>query len=68
MGAEFTAGALLGNDGGSLWAVQASVALEFTEGVSGYFGYRLREMYGEDDQYIFDAGLQGICAGVQFRF
>ncbi len=68
MGAEFTAGALLGNDGGSLWAVQAGVALEFREGFSGYFGYRLREMNGEDGEYIFDAGLQGVYAGVQFRF
>jgi hypothetical protein len=68
MGAELTTGALLGNDGGSIWAVQAGVALEFTDGFSGYFGYRLRELNGEDGEYTFDAGLQGIYAGVQFRF
>ena len=68
MGATLTAGALLGNDGGSLWAIQAGVSLEFTKGFSGYFGYRLREMNGEDGTYTFDAGLQGIYAGIQFRF
>ncbi len=68
MSAELTAGALLGNNGGSLWSVRAGAALEFTKGFSGYFGYRLREMNGEDGSYTFDAGLQGIYVGVQFRF
>ncbi|MDP7008121.1 MAG: hypothetical protein QGI78_00965 [Phycisphaerales bacterium] len=68
IGAECTAGALVGNDGGSLWAVKAGVSLEFTDGVSGYFGYRLREMNAEDGNYVFDAGLQGIYVGVQWRF
>ena len=68
IGAECTAGALLGNDGGSLWSAQAGIALEFTGGFSGYFGYRLREMNGEDGEYIFDAGLQGLYVGIQFRF
>ena len=68
IGAECSAGALLGNDGGSLWSVQAGGALEFSKGFSGYFGYRLREINGEDGEYIFDAGLQGLYVGVQFRF
>ena len=68
IGAEVTAGVLVGNDGGSLWAVRTGVALEFTDGVSGYFGYRLAEMNAEDGDYTFDAGLQGLFAGVQVRF
>tara|TARA_B110000196_G_C21099068_1_gene641627 strand:- start:278 stop:1063 length:786 start_codon:yes stop_codon:yes gene_type:complete len=68
IGTEFTAGALLGSDGGSLWGLQAGLSLEFSKGLSGYFGYRLREMNGEDGAYIFDAGLQGLYAGIQFRF
>jgi hypothetical protein len=53
IGTEFTAGALLGNDGGSLWGLQAGLALEFSKGLSGYFGYRLREMNGEDGEVNF---------------
>ncbi|MBC8522939.1 hypothetical protein H8D29_03330 [PVC group bacterium] len=68
IGTSFTAGGLIGNDGGSLWSVQTGVSLEFTSGFSGYFGYRLREINGENGNYTFDAGLQGLFAGVQFRF
>ncbi|MBT4531190.1 MAG: hypothetical protein HOC27_08285 [Phycisphaerae bacterium] len=65
---QFMAGTLMGDDGGSMWGVQAGLTVSFTESVSGFFGYRLQEMNGEDGAYTFDAGLQGLFIGGEIRF
>lgn len=68
IGSQLLVGTLFGDDGGSMWSVEAGVSVSFSNKFSGYFGYRLQELIGEDGNYIFDAGLQGLYAGIQFRF
>ena len=65
---QVMAGMLFGDDGGSIWSVQAMVALHVSPTVSGHFGYRLQELMAEDGAYTFDAGLQGLYFGGEFRF
>lgn len=61
-------GAVLGDDGGSAVTVRAGIALECRSGLSLYVGYRLDEIEGEDGDYTWDAGLQGLFLGGQIRF
>ncbi|MDP7005081.1 MAG: hypothetical protein QF718_02565 [Phycisphaerales bacterium] len=65
---QLLVGALLGDDGGSMWSVEAGISVAFSNKFSGYFGYRLQELSAEDGSYTFDAGLQGLYAGFQIRF
>lgn len=65
---EFTGGILTGDDGGSVWGVQAGIEFGFSPSFGGYFGYRLQELRAEDGAYSFDAGLQGLYVGCQIRF
>lgn len=65
---QFMAGLLFGDDGGTVWSVQAMVALHVSPSVSGHLGYRLQELNAEDGAYTFDAGLQGLYFGGEFRF
>jgi len=61
-------GSMLGADGGSMWSVQAGIAVDFSPNVGGFFGYRLQELSAEDGDYAFDAGLQGLFVGGEIRF
>jgi hypothetical protein len=36
--------------------------------MGGVFGYRLQELRAEDGDYTFEAGLQGLFIGGEFRF
>jgi hypothetical protein len=65
---QFLAGALFGEEGGSMWSVRAGLSLYFSESVAGFFGYRLQELNAEDGNYMFDAGLQGLFVGGEIRF
>ena len=65
---EFIGGVLTGEDGGSMWEMQAGIEFEFSPSFAGYFGYRLQELTAEDGVYTFDAGLQGLYVGGQIRF
>lgn len=65
---EFLGGVITGDDGGSMWGVQAGIEFEFSPSFGGYFGYRLQELTTEDGAYTFDAGLQGLYVGGQIRF
>jgi hypothetical protein len=65
---QFLIGALFGNDGGSMWSVQAGISVDFSPNVGGFFGYRLQELTAEDGAYKFDAGLQGLYVGGEIRF
>jgi hypothetical protein len=65
---QFLVGALLGNDGGSMWSVQAGLSVDFSPNIGGFFGYRLQELTAEDGAYKFDAGLQGLYLGGEVRF
>ncbi|MBC8310398.1 MAG: hypothetical protein H8E83_07790 [Planctomycetes bacterium] len=66
--AQLLAGSMLGHDGGSMWTIQAGISLYFSQSSSAFFGYRLQELYAEDGNYIFDAGLQGLFVGGELRF
>jgi hypothetical protein len=66
--AQLLAGAMLGNDGGSMASVQAGLSIDFTPNIGGFFGYRLQELNAEDGAYTFDAGLQGLFIGGELRF
>ncbi len=65
---QFLAGALFGDDGGSMWSVQSGLSLYFSESFALFFGYRLQELNAEDGNYTFDAGLQGLFMGGEIRF
>jgi hypothetical protein len=65
---QFLVGALMGNDGGSMWSVQAGLSVDFSPTFGGFFGYRLQELTAEDGTYTFDAGLQGLYIGGEVRF
>jgi hypothetical protein len=65
---KFMAGAMMGGDGGGMWSIQAGLSLGFTDSVSAFFGYRLQELSADDGAYTFDAGLQGLFIGAEFRF
>ena len=65
---QFVAGMLFGGDGGTMWSVQTGVTLHISPSVAGYFGYLLYELNGENGSYVFDAGLQGLYMGGEFRF
>ena len=65
---QFLAGTLTGGDGGSMWSVQAGIAVDFSPNIGGFFGYRLQELNAQDGTYTFDAGLQGLFVGGEIRF
>ena len=65
---EFAAGATLNLDGGGFWHVRAGGELEVVQDMRLFFGYRLLEINSESDDWIFDAGLQGLFAGATISF
>ena len=66
--ASTTFGPALSGDGGSAWQVRADLTLSMTPNIGLVFGYRLLEMNLEDNDYTFDAGLQGLFVGASLRF
>ncbi len=66
--AQVLAGAMVGNDGGSMASIQAGLGIDSSPNIGGFFGYRLQELNAEDDAYTFDAGLQGLFVGGEIRF
>ena len=65
---QFLIGAMVGDDGGSMWSIEAGLSLGINVSVSAFFGYRLQELNAEDGAYTFDAGLQGLFVGGEIRF
>lgn len=61
-------GPALGGDGGFAWQIRADLTLSFSEHASIFFGYRLLELDVQNDEYEFQAGLQGLFAGGTIRF
>jgi opacity protein-like surface antigen len=61
-------GPAIGGDGGYIWQVRGGVRAYFTPNIAGYLGYRLVELDTEDDDFEFDAGLQGLFIGASIRF
>ncbi len=66
--AQILGGTLIGGDGGFIGSIQATLSIYFTDSIAGFFGYRLQELNGEDGNYTFDAGLQGLFVGGEIRF
>ncbi len=61
-------GPAIGGSGGWAWELRAGATLELTPNLGIMFGYRLFEVRVEDDQYEFDAGLQGLFIAATIRF
>ncbi|MCA9291985.1 MAG: hypothetical protein KDA25_12705 [Phycisphaerales bacterium] len=61
-------GPALGGDGGSMWQVRAGVTWHVTPNVGAMLGYRLLELDVEDQDFTFDAGLQGLFLAASIRF
>jgi hypothetical protein len=66
--AQMLVGSMFGGDGGVMASIQAGLTIEFTPSMGGVFGYRLQELRAEDGDYTFEAGLQGLFIGGEFRF
>ncbi|MAB84046.1 MAG: hypothetical protein CMJ24_11540 [Phycisphaerae bacterium] len=66
--ASGSAGATLGDDGGTMWQVRADLRFFLTEHFALLFGYRLLELNLSDDQYEANPSLQGLYVGATFDF
>ena len=65
---QMLTGTMFGGDGGWIGSIQATLSFYFSESAGLFFGYRLQELNAEDGEYIFEAGLQGLFVGGEFRF
>ncbi|MFK7961499.1 MAG: hypothetical protein AB8G96_13350 [Phycisphaerales bacterium] len=68
MTAEYGLGAAVNSGGGTFWQVRAGAELEFAPGTRGFFGYRLVELGFREGDWDYDAGLQGLFAGLTIAF
>lgn len=68
MTAEYGLGAAVNSGGGTFWQVRAGAELEFAAGTRAFFGYRLVELGFQEGDWDYDAGLQGLFAGLTIAF
>jgi hypothetical protein len=68
IGAGATAGIPIDSDLGLIWQIRAGATIEILDNIGIEAGYRLLELDGEDGDYQFDAGLQGLFVGGVIRF
>ena len=66
--AGIAGGPALGSDIGFFWQVHVGLNAGISEHVSLQFGYRLLEMNVQNEDFEFNAGLQGLFAGGTIRF
>lgn len=66
--AGVSGGPVLGGEGGFIWQVRGGITVMFTDSVGLMVGYRLLEMSVENDDFLFEGGLQGLYVGGSVTF
>lgn len=66
--AAFSAGPVLGGDGGTAWQIRGSIMMYVSDDVFLEVGYRLVEFDVENDDFAFAGGSRGLFIGVGVEF